>query len=121
MCLLDRMRGMTTTPSLLLRGIEDHDGGLLLLLLLSSSRSVFLPDASPTDGLTTTTGTTRARRWDDRALETKAPAHVGSILRQMAEKESGGDCRHDSLSSSAGGGLGDEDIGHSVGYAVSII
>ena len=28
MCLLDCMGGMTTTPSLLLRGIEDHDGGL---------------------------------------------------------------------------------------------
>ena len=47
---------------------------------------------------------------------------MGLILRQMAEEESGGDCRHDSLSSPAGGrGQGDEDIGHSVGYAVSII
>ena len=59
---------------------------------------------------------------DDPALEMKARAHVGSILRQMAEEESGGDCRHDSLLSSAGGGgRGDKDIGHSVGYAISII
>jgi hypothetical protein len=121
MCLLDCMGGMTTTPSLLLRGIEDHDNGLSLLLLLSSCL-VFLPDASPTDGLTTTMATTRARQRDDRALEMKARAHVGSILRQMAEEELSGDCRHDLSSLSAGGWGGDDkDNGHSVGYTVSII
>jgi hypothetical protein len=52
----------------------------------------------------------------------KARAHVGSILRQMAEEESGGDCCHDlPLSLVGGGGQGDKDIGHSVGYAISII
>ena len=85
MCLLDCMGGMMTTPSLLLRLIEDHNGGLSLSQsLLSSSRSVFLSDASPPGRSTTTTATmatTRARRWDDRAREMKARAHVGSILR----------------------------------------
>ena len=74
-CLLDCMGGMTTTPSLLLRRIKDHDGGLLLSLWLSlllSLHSVFLPDASPTKGLMTTAATTRARGRDDRALEMKA-------------------------------------------------
>ncbi len=47
---------------------------------------------------------------------------MGSIPHQMAEEELGGDCRHDSPLLSAGGvGQGDEDIGHLVGYAVSII
>ena len=35
MRLLDRMGGLTTMPSLLLRGIEDHDGGLSLSSLSS--------------------------------------------------------------------------------------
>ena len=106
MCLLDGMGGMTRTPSLLLLGIEDHNGSLLLLLPLSL-HSVFLPDSSPTDRLTTTTATTattRMQQQDDRALEVKAQVHVGSILHQMAEEELGGDCCHDSLLSSAGGG-----------------
>jgi hypothetical protein len=71
---------------------------------------------------TATMATTRVQRQDDRALEMKARAHVGSILRQMAEEELGGDCRHDLSSSLAGGGgRGDEDIDHLVVYAVSII
>ena len=49
---------------------------------------------------------TRARRRDDPALEMKARAHVGSILRQMEEEELSGDCRHDLSSLSVGGGVG---------------
>ena len=52
MYLLDCMGGMTTPPPPLLRRIKDHDGGLSLFLLLCL---VFLPDASPTNGLTITT------------------------------------------------------------------
>jgi hypothetical protein len=93
---------MMTTSLLLLHGIEDHNGGLssLSLLLLSSlSRSIFLLNASPADGSTTTTATTVTTwaRWqDDRVLEMKARAHVGSILHQMVEEELGEDCRRDS-------------------------
>jgi hypothetical protein len=59
---------------------------------------------------TTATATMRALWRDDRALEMDARAHVESILHQMAEGESGGDCHDSSSSSAAAGGAGGGDL-----------